>query len=947
MAIELRVARLGLAVVALIAGLFARSLPARAQQLSPGPLSRAHASIDSVNACTRCHERGDRIEAARCLQCHDALGDRMRANVGYHSHVTGQPCERCHAEHLGVSASIIRWPEGAEARFDHARWTGYRLEDGHARLRCRQCHTTRYQTVPAVRRMGAGERARTWLGLSTACASCHEDRHRPSLGARCEQCHDAREWRRVSSGFDHSRTRFPLRGGHARVACDRCHTRANASDPMTFRGVAFERCVDCHRDPHGGRMTGRLTCEGCHTESAWNTLTFDRATHGDGRFELSGGHADPPCTRCHGEHLDREVERACASCHDDPHRPSLGERCEQCHSTSTWLRSRGRARDPSRDFHDRTAYPLRGEHVTVACDRCHSPRLPASRRFRPIAHDTCATCHRDPHQGELSARADHGACESCHAVEGWRPVRYEREDHARTRFPLEGAHEAVACQSCHPASPRAPGFRRESIACVGCHADVHAGQFFSAGRNPTGCVACHSLGGWIPSTFDAARHAAAGFELSGAHNVRCGRCHASPGANQPARYVGTPSDCGACHHDAHEAQFAGRACVTCHRGDRFAPAPNFDHARTTFALTGAHVFAGCNGCHLRAQRPEARNAVVYRLPSNACASCHEGPHGRTGDRASAREVALFNETRDCARCHDASRWSSLTATPAFDHANARVPLVGGHSAVPCARCHTGARAMPEMAQCNLCHEDRHRGQLGSSCERCHTPRTWTPDGALLDHERTRMPLVGVHAALGCVQCHTRAANGDYRDATPECASCHTHTVDERRPHPPHTTPAMRASCDRCHAPTGWTPASFDHAAFWPLVGRHATTECARCHTSGRYAGTPSTCVSCHDGAQRRSRYDHATFPDPTRCESCHDATAWTPARFPHDRYFPLSGPHSLTCAQCHTDPSSLMSFACTECHAHSQSRMGSEHGGVSGYTWESRACYRCHPTGGS
>lgn len=940
-------ARWAARLVALALALFVMASSADAQQLSPGPLYRGHASIDHATMCTRCHERGDRIEPARCLMCHTALGARVTARQGYHARVAGLACERCHAEHLGANASIIRWPEGAEARFDHARWTGYRPADAHATLRCRQCHIPRFQTAATVRQMPSAERARTFLGLSTACASCHEDPHRPSLGARCEQCHNERAWRAASTGFDHSRARFQLRGAHARVACERCHTRAQQRDPLSFRGVAFARCLDCHRDPHGGRMTVDRTCERCHTESAWSALTFDRAAHAQGRFELTGGHAPPPCARCHGERLDRDVDRACASCHDDPHRPSLGERCERCHTTASWLRPTARPEITDRAFHDRTAYPLRGAHATVDCARCHDPRVRASRRYRPIAHAACSDCHRDPHQGELAARPDRGACETCHAVEGWRPVRYEASDHARTRFPLEGAHRAVPCSSCHPSAPRPPGFRRADVACARCHDDVHAGQFFSAGRNPDGCVTCHAVGGWVPSSFDAAAHARTGFALAGVHAVACVRCHASPGEGRPAQYTGTPADCGACHRDVHEGQFAGRACRTCHAGERFAPAAGFDHVHTTFALQGAHAAARCDRCHRPSMNPAARGSVVYRLPSGACASCHESPHGRADASASSREAHLFTATRDCARCHDATRWGSLSNTPpAFDHADARAALVGGHAAVPCARCHTGRRAMPPMQRCGACHEDRHRGQLGESCERCHTPRTWTPDGTLLDHARTRFPLVGPHAVLGCVQCHTRVASGDFRDATPECASCHLHTLDERRPHPPHTSVAMRASCDRCHAPTGWTPASFDHGAFWALLGQHASTPCASCHTSGRYAGTPSACVACHDGAQRRSRFDHTSFPNPTRCEDCHDATAWAPARFPHGQYFPLSGPHSLTCVQCHTDPSNLRAFVCTDCHAHTQARMASAHSGVSGYVWESRSCYRCHPTGG-
>lgn len=34
-------------------------------------------------------------------------------------------------------------------------------------------------------------------------------------------------------------------------------------------------------------------------------------------------------------------------------------------------------------------------------------------------------------------------------------------------------------------------------------------------------------------------------------------------------------------------------------------------------------------------------------------------------------------------------------------------------------------------------------------------------------------------------------------------------------------------------------------AFYPLVGAHAALDCAACHGSGQYAGTPTICSSCH------------------------------------------------------------------------------------------------------
>jgi len=67
----------------------------------------------------------------------------------------------------------------------------------------------------------------------------------------------------------------------------------------------------------------------------------------------------------------------------------------------------------------------------------------------------------------------------------------------------------------------------------------------------------------------------------------------------------------------------------------------------------------------------------------------------------------------------------------------------------------------------------------------------------------------------------------------------------------------------------------------------------------------------------------------------------------HDRFFPLTGDHGgQPCTRCHMDPSDIRSFTCFDCHRHSESRTRNEHDGeVRGYSYDSMACYRCHPRG--
>ena len=64
---------LGLAVALVPAGASA--------QISPGPLSRAHAKLEGSTHCLDCHDPQKGVDAGKCLACHDAgsagRGQRM------------------------------------------------------------------------------------------------------------------------------------------------------------------------------------------------------------------------------------------------------------------------------------------------------------------------------------------------------------------------------------------------------------------------------------------------------------------------------------------------------------------------------------------------------------------------------------------------------------------------------------------------------------------------------------------------------------------------------------------------------------------------------------------------------------------------------------------------------------------------------------------------------
>ncbi|GAB4580586.1 MAG: hypothetical protein Fur0022_33280 [Anaerolineales bacterium] len=132
--------------------------------------------------------------------------------------------------------------------------------------------------------------------------------------------------------------------------------------------------------------------------------------------------------------------------------------------------------------------------------------------------------------------------------------------------------------------------------------------------------------------------------------------------------------------------------------------------------------------------------------------------------------------------------------------------------------------------------------------------------------------------------------------------------------------------------------------FYPLVGAHAVIKCAACHPGEQYAGTPTTCVACHQDvlpvnhfvgdcatchtpiSWQDATFDHAlygatdclachTLDKPVnhfagQCSACHSTTAWTPASFDHSLV------DTSNCQSCHSGdaPANHYTGQCSACH---------------------------------
>ena len=279
-------------------------------------------------------------------------------------------------------------------------------------------------------------------------------------------------------------------------------------------------------------------------------------------------------------------------------------------------------------------------------------------------------------------------------------------------------------------------------------------------------------------------------------------------------------------------------------------------------------------------------------------------------------------------------------------------LDGRHQSVPCASCHVNGQYAGTPTTCYQCHwirrkDDRYQTRLGSECESCHRPTSWT--AATFNHAAISGVALGTnHRALSCDSCHKDA---QFAGATAECISCHRRDFEATKS-PDHLAAGFPATCDSCHRPNDgvWQNAGgsgFAHAAVFPLVGRHASATCQSCHRNSVYKGTARDCAGCHTADYNRTQNpSHVAAGFPTTCETCHRATdsAWTQGRFTHTQ-FPLTSRHNVPCAQCHTTAANFRVFSCTVCHARGE--MDSKHRGRGGYIYDSNACYSCHPNGRS
>jgi hypothetical protein len=524
----------------------------------------------------------------------------------------------------------------------------------------------------------------------------------------------------------------------------------------------------------------------------------------------------------------------------------MGANCEQCHTVKGWSIVTQRVKE-----HD-NRFPLVGGHAGLDCADCH--KSGAVGQFQGLSIQ-CYSCHQRTFQQATSPNHVSAGfstqCETCHSINNWQNVTF---DHLKsTGFALTGMHATLDCTACHAGGK----YTGTPAACVGCHLPD-----FQKASNPNHvslglpqtCQNCHSTAAWQPASFN---HDSVGFPLTGGHaKLQCDQCHTNSNFNLSS------TACVSCHlkdfqattNPNHIAAGIPQQCNVCHSTSAWQPA-TFDHSKTAFPLTGAHLQVQCAQCHTNGN---------YNLSAAKCVGCHLKDFQNTNNP----NHTTAGLPQQCEICHNTSNWN----TTSFNHASTGWPLTGAHSGLQCSQCHVNGNYNITSTACVSCHltdfkNTNNPNHVSSGfpqqCDVCHSTAAWSP--AAFNHNNTSFPLTGAHTSVACASCHV---NNNYTTVPTDCYGCHK-TDYQATNNPNHVSAGFPTTCAVCHTTSSWLGATFNHTWF-PMNHGNANGVCATCHTnSANYV--IFQCTNCHtksntDGDHRNvSGYVYNSV----NCYQCH------------------------------------------------------------------------------
>jgi len=483
--------------------------------------------------------------------------------------------------------------------------------------KCLACHT------PIKNRIDAKQGFHGQLKEQT-CQNCHADHLGPD--------YQLIKWEPSQEEFDHEQTGFSLVGKHLDLKCRDCHIREliQDSDVLEFAQVAAARailtqgflglgqtCASCHEDVHQNEFV-QQACDQCHTAADWKAVLSDFNHTKQTDFPLKGAHKKVKCNKCHKSlqpktgafqpHIFTGLNfEKCTDCHEDEHHGAFGSNCLKCHTLLTFkVKNKAGVFD-----HQATHFSLAGRHQKLACSKCHTSK---TRFNNPESYDSCSDCHEDRHEGAFDRRTGGAECDQCHAVNGFIPPLFGVVEHAKTQFPLDGAHLAQPCIFCHQKADKSI-YHWEPLTCTSCHKSNHGEQFKGYQKDGKWCETCHKSSSWTELIF---KHSDTDFPLLGRHaEITCLSCHKPQ--QEIIQYELEQKSCNACHADVHAAQFKQQTCDRCHTPSTWK-LPDFDHGNLTeFPLDGQHDKLACGACH---KFDNQLNTIRFTPLKHRCQDCH-------------------------------------------------------------------------------------------------------------------------------------------------------------------------------------------------------------------------------------------------------------------------------------------------------------------------------------
>src|ERR1700758_2460359 len=212
--------------------------------LEPGDLIKGHAEAEAN--CDNCHSHFNKQQQDDlCVKCHshEDIRKDLAQKTGFHGRMKPQPCKECHVDHKGRNVNIMPLNEKT---FDHNQ-TDFKLEDKHKDVKCEKCHLPKQK----------------YRDATPDCYGCHkkDDKHKGTLGQKCEECHNAKSWKEKDVNYDHDKTKFKLRGAHAdpKVKCEDCHANEPGKNPQRASSPCHKQ--DDEKKGHRGRFGAK--CENC------------------------------------------------------------------------------------------------------------------------------------------------------------------------------------------------------------------------------------------------------------------------------------------------------------------------------------------------------------------------------------------------------------------------------------------------------------------------------------------------------------------------------------------------------------------------------------------------------------------------------------------------------------------------------------------------------------